>query len=212
MQRRIMHTGLLVNLFATMAYPLTKLSGHEWIAYLFALIVGYHVYEHRRALGTFARRGTPRIRFLRAANYVLCAVFVICFLSGFLFSSLIPHPGREVLRYAKYVHICSSSWFYALVAMHAGFYWDSLRHTMRRVLPPLGGKWHAVLGAISLYGLYIAVARNFFLKMAYLYLKHPKAEPSAILFFVDYFAIFILFAYFGWWLLHFISRRRATHS
>ena len=45
MQRRIMHIGLLVSLFATMAYPLTRLSGHEWIAYIFTLIVGYHVYD-----------------------------------------------------------------------------------------------------------------------------------------------------------------------
>ena len=59
MQRRIMHIGLLVSLFATMAYPLTRLSGHEWVSYIFTLIVGYHVYEHRRALGQFSRRMPP---------------------------------------------------------------------------------------------------------------------------------------------------------
>lgn len=192
MTQRQLIPALLIATAATMAYPLTKLAGHEWAAYALTVLLFIHLYLARTRLPQlFRRRQAPALRIYSSANLLFLAVTVICFLSGFAFSSLIPHPGREFLRWCKYIHICSAAWWYLLLGVHLGLY----RHVFRRFLRQLPARAvRLALGAMTAYGLYIAGARNFYLKLAALYLKHPKPEPSALLFFWDYLCILLAFA------------------
>lgn len=192
MKQRQLIPPLLLATAATMAYPLTKLVGHEWVSYLLTALIGVHLYLARARLPQlFRRRQTPALRIYSTANLLFLGVTVICFCSGFAYSSLIPHPGKEFLRWCKYIHICSAAWWYLLLGVHLGLYRHSFRRFLRRLPPRL---IRLILGAMTVYGLYIAGVRNFYLKLAALYLKHPRPEPSALLFFGDYLCMLVAFA------------------
>lgn len=210
-QRKWINRCLIVLFLATIAYPFTRLRYHEWISYVFILVFLWHHYLNRQwFLNLWRGRYHWARRWTLTVNIAYLAATIVAVISGMLFSSLIPHPSRLVLTYAKYAHIVSAAWFVILTGCHLGIHADRVHAAWRKLSPSAQRIAVRAAWLMTAYGLYSTYSHRLFLKMAALYLKHPKYIHLADLplFIFDHLAIVFAFAFLSAILHHQLRRLR----
>ena len=195
-------TALLLSL---MGYHLWSMAVHEWLgmAFLIGILLhnGLDFYWFKKLFcGEYSAYRTLQV----SVNLLVFIAFTAATLSGLMLSQY-ALPDLSIHRNADWVretHIASVHWLQVLIGIHLGMHWKMLagffHHIFKlpisstiatRILPVF---WTA----ISLYGLYAFIQREI---LPYMLLQVTFAffdsEEPKLLFYFDFLAIIIFFAY-----------------
>lgn len=208
-KRWITDLALTVILLPLMGYSLIGEAVHEWLGLaMLALIVLHHIWNHVWYKGL--EKG--RMSIYRAAQTLLTFLLLLSVI-GSLFSGLI--LSQYVLDFfpldwgqgwASTLHLPCAFWSFLLMSLHLGLHWSGVMGQARRIagLSGLSRTRTAVLrlmsAAIACYGLLAFFRSGFsdYLLLQTHFLFFPPGQTVAG-FLADYFAIFGLFVWIGYY-------------
>ena len=162
--RVIMDIAMTVLLPMLMAYSLIGEKFHEIIGTLmFALFILHHVLNRKWYGSIFKGKYNTRRIFLTALDVLLIIFMIAQPISGVLMSkhlyTFIQVQGVSAI--VREIHLCLAYWGFVLVCVHAGMHLvaqiKALKEKKRSVFYPLA----AIDSAISAYGIYAFVKRQF---------------------------------------------------
>jgi hypothetical protein len=211
---------MLIMLLSLMGFHLWGEPIHEWLGIAFLCIIllhnGLNTHWFRKMfLGEY-----PVFRIIQLAmNLVLILLLLCAIVSGLMLSRhALPNvPIHSATDLVRKIHMTSVHWGQVLIAIHLGMHWKMLANFFCKI-------WHisplsmfatrlmpAVFTCIAVYGGYAFVTRDM---SAYLLIQVDFAfldfAESKIMFYLDYLAIIISFAYLTRFLLWFLLFRRDT--
>lgn len=199
--RTVVDMAMIVLLPMLMAYSLIGEKLHEIIGTLmFALFILHHILNRKWYASIFKGKYNARRTFQTTLDVLLTIFMIAQPISGILMSkhlyTFIQVQG--VSATVREIHLCLAYWGFVLICIHAGTHLvarlKSLKAKKRSVSYPLT----AIGAAISAYGMYAFVKRQFLdymlRKTSFVFFDY--SEPR-ILFFLDYLAVMILFMSVG---------------
>lgn len=199
--RILVDIAMTVLLPMLMAYSLTGEKFHEIIGTLmFALFILHHILNRKWYGSIFKGKYNTRRTFQTTLDVLLTIFMIAQPISGILMSkhlyTFIQVQGVSAI--VREIHLCLAYWGFVLVCVHAGTHLlaqiKTLKEKKKYVFYPLA----AIGSAISAYGIYAFVKRQFpnymLRKTAFVFFDY--SEPR-IFFFMDYLAVMILFILIG---------------
>ncbi|MCX7839026.1 MAG: DUF4405 domain-containing protein [Anaerolineae bacterium] len=196
---------MLILLIAQMGRHFLSDVVHEWIgAGMFVLFVAHHILNLHWYQTIFKGRHTPYRMFRFGIDIAVFVTMIGLLISAFILSQHINvfftiSSGKS---FARIVHMLASYWGLVLMSLHLGVHWEifvnMLRKSIRPIqLLPIQNALLSIIGiVIAAYGLYAFIRRDLFsymfLQQLFVYFDY---EESKILFYFDYVAMVIFFAW-----------------
>ena len=151
-------------------------------------------------------------KFSAAINFSILFLILLQIVSGIIISkNLFAFDFEFEPDYFRLIHLAISYWLFIFIAIHFGLHLKILQTQLKIKLPRLPTTIFSVL--ISIYGIYALINRNFleymFLKEKYFFMDFSE---NLMLFFADYIAIFLTFAFIGYSLKKFIEKVRSDFN
>lgn len=201
---------MTVLLLFLMARQLTGDSAHEWLgAAMFVLWIFHHVLNWNWYSHLFKGKYTTS----RMVQTVVDVTLFFCIL-GLMVSGII--LSREVfaflpiskgVAFARSLHIFSSFWGFALMALHLGLHWNMVLGMVRKAVGVgLSRHMQIILRIIAVliagYGLYAFIRNQFlsymFLLSGFVFFDY---ERPVLLFFTEHAAIMGMFVFLAHYVL-----------
>ncbi|HII3476067.1 DUF4405 domain-containing protein [Citrobacter braakii] len=198
---------------------------HEWAGIIFTLLIMLHLYLNRHRLWSLS----PNIPLTmlvvnRIINAVTFVVILTAIVSGMMLSRhiLLDQAFHNPASWVRKVHMTSVHWGMLILALHIGLHWKMLATFFCRVLNISSNSFFAnvmmpgVFSLIALLGLYELLNQDY---LDYLLIKVDFSffdyDESALLFYLRYLAIIVLFSLmtrFSLWCLIFRKDKAAHHN
>lgn len=215
----IVNIIMTVMLPVLMAYSLIGEMFHEIAGIvLFALFI-IHLIQNRKWYGSITKGRQNGARIFQAVlNIALTFIMFVLPVSGILMSrhlfSWLPTDG--ITTFARESHLLLSYWGFVLMCVHLGTHIGLIQ---RRVRAKTGGKGKVNVPAragdlialgTAAYGVFAFIKRQFPLYMfrQSMFVFFDFNEPR-VLFFIDYAAIMVLFAFAGFLVMKGLAGRAA---
>ena len=185
-----------------MAYMLVGKSLHEWLGLcMFLLMIAHHVIN-RKWYRNLHKGKYNAVRIFQLSVDVLLLISMLLLMASAVGISRYVFSFMEVnMGFGRKTHLLASFWAFILMSVHIGGHWQMAVNRMRGM-----GKVGTVLsrcfvGMVSVYGMYVWISRKI---PEYMIGKVEFAffdmEEPLILFLLDYLAMMVLFAAFGYYL------------
>lgn len=200
-----------------MAYSLIGEAVHEWIGTLMLLLfAAHHILNYRWFCTLFKGEYKP-IRILNTTvNLLLLIDIFFQGISGIILSRQVFSFVRiqHAASYARAIHLFGAYWGFVLMSVHIGLHWGIMLGYLKKSLK--SSNWLNISAplfcvGISVYGIYAFVKRQI---GDYMLLKTQFAffdfDEPLLWFILDYAAIMILFATFGYYLAKLLVWRPGT--
>ncbi|QIM68559.1 DUF4405 domain-containing protein [Basfia succiniciproducens] len=196
---------LTILLLSLTGYHLFEEVTHEWVGLGFFALVLLHIGLNFWWIKKLNQGEFDVYRMVKTGlNFVLFFVFLTACISGILLSKHIfaEFPFHLTDDFTRKIHMLSTHWIQTIIAIHLGLHWKTLADFLAQILrwdlnKPLT-KWilPTIWTMLSVYGLWAFIGRDLFpyLMNQVDFAFFDKAESKAIFYF-DYFAMLILFAY-----------------
>ncbi len=179
------------------AYSLVGELLHEILGTaMLLLFIAHHILNRKATGAMFKGRQSAERVFGTAVDLLLFAVMIALPLSGIVLSkhlyTWLPLSGLSAL--ARTMHLLASYWGFVLMSVHLGLHLN--RFLPKRRSPKI--VLSVILSLIAAYGVYAFIKRDIgsymFLKTQFVFFDF---DAPRILFFLDYLAVLILFAWVG---------------
>lgn len=177
---------------------------HEWAGIIFTLLIILHLYLNRHRFWSLSPNIPLTMRVVnRTVNAVTLVVILTAIVSGMMLSRhiLLALPFHNPANWVRKVHMTSVHWGMLILALHVGLHWKMLATLFCRILNISGDSHVAnvimpgVFSLIALLGLYGLLNQDY---LDYLLIKVDFSffdyDESALLFYLRYLAIIVLFA------------------
>ncbi|EAN6653638.1 DUF4405 domain-containing protein [Salmonella enterica subsp. enterica serovar Montevideo] len=191
---------------------------HEWAGIIFTLLIILHLYLNRHRLWSLSPNIPLTMRVVnRAINVVTFAVILTAIVSGMMLSRhiLLELPFHNPASWVRKVHMTSVHWGMLILALHIGLHWKMLATFFCRILNVANNSLLAniimpgIFSLIALLGLYTLLNQDY---LDYLLMKVDFSffdyDESALLFYLRYLAIVVLFSLMTRFLLWFFIFRK----
>ena len=196
---------------------------HEWVGILFTLLIILHLYLNRHRLWSLSSKlPLTMSRVNRVINAVTFVVILTAIISGMMLSRhiLLDLPFHNPATWVRKVHMASVHWGMIILALHIGLHWKMLATFFCRILKISDDSHFAnvimpgIFSIIVLLGLYGLLNQDY---LNYLLMKVDFSffdyDESALLFYLRYLSIIVLFSLITRFLLwYFIFRKCKTVS
>lgn len=201
---------LMIALFlALMAFHITGNRVHEWLGtMLFVLVFLHNGLNLRWYKSLFRGKYRPARVFYTVINLMLAAAAITMMISGILLSTeVFAFLDIPASMAARKLHMLSTSWGYALMAVHLGYHFGlagvGIKDRIARISACIG------LGIVSVLGVYAAATQQLWQKMflSIEYVFFDFNRPKVFLIF-DLIAIMVLFACIGYISNRCLKKRR----
>lgn len=210
-------------LLVLMGFHLQGEIVHEWAGIIFTLLIILHLYLNRHRLWSQSPRIPLTMRIVnRVINAVTFVVILTAIISGMMLSRhiLLDLPFHNPAIWVRKVHMTSVHWGMLILALHIGLHWKMLATFFCRVLNISDSSRLAnvimpgFFSIMALQGLYWLLHQDY---LDYLLMKVDFSffdyDESALLFYLHYLAIIILFSLITRLLLwYFIFRKSKALS
>lgn len=210
-------------LLVLMGFHLQGEIVHEWAGIIFTLLIILHLYLNRHRLWSLSPRIPLTMRIVnRVINAVTFVVILTAIISGMMLSRhiLLDLPFHNPAIWVRKVHMTSVHWGMLILALHIGLHWKMLATFFCRVLNISDSSRLAnvimpgFFSIMALQGLYWLLHQDY---LDYLLMKVDFSffdyDESALLFYLHYLAIIILFSLITRLLLwYFIFRKSKALS
>lgn len=178
---------------------------HEWLGLVFLVLIFSHTGLNTWWFKKLKQGGWNGYRVLQTLmNFALIGLFLTACVSGILLSKHLfsEMPFHLTDDFTRKTHMLSVHWVQIVIAMHVGLHWKALAGMLAKMfrinLNGVFAKWllPTVWMAITAYGFYTFQQRELFpyLTNSVDFAFFDSSESQAV-FFADYFAILIAFAY-----------------
>lgn len=202
-------------LLALMGFHLWSESVHEWLGVVFLSVLVVHIALNAHWFNQLAKGEYSAFRIVQVlTNALLFLLMVTAIITGIMLSKhLLPGlPFHSTSDLVRKTHMTAVHWGQVIIALHLGLHWKMLANFFCRVWhiasDSLLAKYLMPLFFISLaiYGGYAFITREMlpYLLIQVDYAFFDFAESKAA-FYLDCFAVIILFAYLTKGLLGFIQ-------
>lgn len=210
-------------LLVLMGFHLQGEIVHEWAGIIFTLLIILHLYLNRHRLWSLSPRIPLTMRIVnRVINAVTFVVILTAIISGMMLSRhiLLDLPFHNPAIWVRKVHMTSVHWGMLILALHIGLHWKMLATFFCRVLNISDSSRLAnvimpgFFSIMALQGLYWLLHQDY---LDYLLMKVDFSffdyDESALLFYLRYLAIIVLFSLITRLLLwYFIFRKSKALS
>ncbi|EAC0628333.1 DUF4405 domain-containing protein [Salmonella enterica] len=209
---------MTVLLLVLMGFHLHGEIVHEWAGIIFTLLIILHLYLNRHRLWSLSPNIPLMMRVVnRAINVVTFAVILTAIVSGMMLSRhiLLALPFHNPASWVRKVHMTSVHWGMLILALHIGLHWKMLATFFCRILNIANNSLLAnvimpgIFSLIALLGLYGLLNQDY---LDYLLIKVDFSffdyDESALLFYLRYLAIVVLFSLMTRFLLWFFIFRK----
>jgi len=211
-------TLMTLLLLVLMGFHLHGEIVHEWAGIIFTLLIMLHLCLNRHRLWLQSPNIPLTMQIVNGViNAVTFVVILTAIVSGMMLSRhiLMALPFHNPANWVRKVHMTSVHWGMLILALHIGLHWKMLATFFCRVLNISGDSHVAniimpcVFSLIALLGLYGLLNQDY---LDYLLMKVDFSffdyEESALLFYLRYLAIIVLFALMTRFLLWFFIFRK----
>ena len=191
---------------------------HEWAGIIFTLLIILHLYLNRRRLWLLSMKIPLSMRIVnRAINVVTFVVILTAIVSGMMLSRhiLLDLPFHNPATWVRKVHMTSVHWGMIILALHIGLHWKMLATFFCQVLKISNYSHFAnvimpgIFSIIALLGLYGLLNQDY---LDYLLVKVDFSffdyDESALLFYLRYLSIIVLFSLMTRFLLWYLIFRK----
>lgn len=191
---------------------------HEWAGIIFTLLIILHLYLNRHRLWSLSQNIPLTMRIVnRVINAVTFVVILTAIVSGMMLSRhiLLDLSFHNPANWVRKVHMTSVHWGMLILALHIGLHWKMLARFFCRSLnisdnsPVANVIMPGIFSIIALLGLYWLLSQNY---LDYLLMKVDFSffdyDESALLFYLRYLSIIILFSLITRFLLWYLIFRR----
>lgn len=209
---------MTVLLLVLMGFHLHGEIVHEWAGIIFTLLIILHLYLNRHLLWSLSPNIPLTMRVVnRAINVVTFAVILTAIVSGMMLSRhiLLALPFHNPASWVRKVHMTSVHWGMLILALHIGLHWKMLATFFCRIMNIANNSLLAniimpgIFSLIALLGLYGLLNQDY---LDYLLIKVDFSffdyDESALLFYLRYLAIVVLFSLMTRFLLWFFIFRK----
>lgn len=210
-------------LLVLMGFHLQGEIVHEWAGIIFTLLIILHLYLNRHRLWSLSPRIPLTMQIVnRVINVATFVVILMAIISGMMLSRhiLLDLPFHNPAIWVRKVHMTSVHWGMLILALHIGLHWKMLATFFCRVLNISDSSRLAnvimpgFFSIMALQGLYWLLHQDY---LDYLLMKVDFSffdyDESALLFYLHYLAIIILFSLITRLLLwYFIFRKSKALS
>lgn len=210
-------------LLVLMGFHLQGEIVHEWAGIIFTLLIILHLYLNRHRLWSLSPRIPLTMQIVnRVINAVTFVVILTAIISGMMLSRhiLLDLPFHNPAIWVRKVHMTSVHWGMLILALHIGLHWKMLATFFCRILNISDSSRLAnvimpgIFSIIALQGLYWLLHQDY---LDYLLMKVDFSffdyDESALLFYLRYLAIIVLFSLITRLLLwYFIFRKSKVLS
>jgi len=209
---------MTVLLLVLMGFHLHGETVHEWAGIIFTLLIILHLYLNRHRLWSLSQNIPLTMRVVnRAINAVTFAVILTAVVSGMMLSRhiLLALPFHNPASWVRKVHMTSVYWGMLILALHIGLHWKMLATFFCRIMNIANNSLLAniimpgIFSLIALLGLYALLNQNY---LDYVLIKVDFSffdyDESALLFYLRYLAIIVLFSLMTRFLLWFLIFRK----
>ncbi|WP_114194440.1 DUF4405 domain-containing protein [Edaphovirga cremea] len=216
----VQDTVMMIILLSLMGFHLWGESTHEWLGIAFLLFILLHNGLNFQWFRKLSQGEYSAFRLMQVTvNLLLILLLSSAIISGLMLSKhVLPdlpiHSSSDVVRK---IHMTSVHWGQIIIAVHLGMHWKMLANFFCKVwnISPYSLLATRLMPAfflsIAVYGLHVFIHRNL---LPYLLIQVDFAffdfEESKKLFYLDFFAVTILFAYLtrlSLWLFLFRNQR-----
>ncbi|HBO39426.1 MAG TPA: hypothetical protein DD638_12275 [Pasteurellaceae bacterium] len=196
---------LTVILLALTGYHLWSESVHEWLGLVFLALILSHTGLNLWWFKKLLQGEYTAYRLLQTVlNIVLIALFLTAVISGIIlskhiFADFFFHSTTDL---ARKTHMLSVHWIQIVIALHLGLHWKALANMLSKIFnlnsDSVGTKYFlpAIWMLISVYGFYVFRKRALFPyligQVDFAFFNYAE---SRTVFYLDYFAVLIGFAY-----------------
>ncbi|EAV6404936.1 DUF4405 domain-containing protein [Salmonella enterica] len=209
---------MTVLLLVLMGFHLHGEIVHEWAGIIFTLLIILHLYLNRHRLWSLSPNIPLTMRVVnRAINVVTFAVILTAIVSGMMLSRhiLLALPFHNPASWVRKVHMTSVHWGMLILALHIGLHWKILATFFCRIMNIANNTLLAniimpgIFSLIALLGLYELLNQDY---LDYLLIKVDFSffdyDESALIFYLRYLAIIVLFSLMTRFLLWFFIFRK----
>lgn len=210
-------------LLVLMGFHLQGEIVHEWAGIIFTLLIILHLYLNRHRLWSLSPRIPLTMQIVnRVINVATFVVILTAIISGMMLSRhiLLDLPFHNPAIWVRKVHMTSVHWGMLILALHIGLHWKMLATFFCRVLNISDSSRLAnvimpgFFSIMALQGLYWLLHQDY---LDYLLMKVDFSffdyDESALLFYLRYLAIIVLFSLITRLLLwYFIFRKSKVLS
>jgi len=195
---------MTVLLPVLMAHMLTGQRMHEWVgALMFLMFITHNVLNANWYLNLLRGKYTPQRILQIVINLMVFASMLGLMISGIIMSryvfSFLPINGG--MAFARKLHMLSAYWGFVLMSLHLGMHGNMIKGIANKSFETQSSykRYKAAPRLISIliavYGVYAFIKNDIF---SYLFLKNEfvffDSQQSAVMFFIDYLAMMVLFA------------------
>lgn len=192
-----------------MAYSLVGEAAHEWIGLSMMVLFLIHNSLNAPWYKNILKGRYTGIRILTTViNILLAGMMLSLMVSGILLSKYVVTalPVSKDISAARMVHLSASYWGFALMSLHLGFHCKGMVQHLKIHSALRLSSW-----LIPLYGVYALLHRQL---LTYMFLRNQYvffdfSEPI-VYFLLDYIAVIGLFAWLGYYIMKFLSIRKAV--
>ncbi|MFM1347356.1 DUF4405 domain-containing protein [Yersinia proxima] len=191
---------------------------HEWAGIIFTLLIILHLYLNRHRLWSLSPNIPLTMQIVnRVINAVTFVIILTAIVSGMMLSRhiLLELPFHNPASWVRKVHMTSVHWGMLILALHIGLHWKMLATFLCRILNIPGNSHFAnvimpgIFSIIALLGLYWLLNQDY---LDYLLMKVDFSffdyDESALLFYLRYLSIIVLFSLITRFLLWFLIFRK----
>lgn len=196
---------LLIILMSLMGFHLWSENIHEWLGIIFLAIILIHNGLNVSWFKKVFDGGHSAFRMMQiAVNIILALFFFTAIASGLMLSRhVVPDlPIHNATDFVRKIHMTSVHWIQIIIAIHLGMHWKMLANFFCKIwrIEPFSffatRFMPAVFIGLSLYGVAAFIHRDMYPYLLWLVdFAFFDYEESKILFYVDYFAVTLFFAY-----------------
>ncbi|EPM2820434.1 DUF4405 domain-containing protein [Yersinia enterocolitica] len=191
---------------------------HEWAGIIFTLLIILHLYLNRHRLWSLSPNIPLTMQVVnRVINTVAFVIILTAIVSGMMLSRhiLLDLPFHTPASWVRKVHMTSVHWGMLILALHIGLHWKMLATFLCRILNIVDNSHFAnvimpgIFSIIALLGLYWLLDQDY---LDYLLMKVDFSffdyDESALLFYLRYLSIIVLFSLITRFLLWFLIFRK----
>ncbi|EOI6455783.1 DUF4405 domain-containing protein [Yersinia enterocolitica] len=191
---------------------------HEWAGIIFTLLIILHLYLNRHRLWSLSPNIPLTMQVVnRVINTVTFVIILTAIVSGMMLSRhiLLDLPFHTPASWVRKVHMTSVHWGMLILALHIGLHWKMLATFLCRILNIADNSHFAnvimpgIFSIIALLGLYWLLDQDY---LDYLLMKVDFSffdyDESALLFYLRYLSIIVLFSLITRFLLWFLIFRK----
>lgn len=213
----IVMTALLL---VVMGHHITENLAHEAIGItIFVLFIVHHILNYKWYKNLFKGKYTPARIFQTTIDFLLFICILLLIVSA-------PMVSMDVLAFlniggaavGRILHRLCGIWSFIFMAIHLGFHVPMFIGMAKKAvrLSPMGNtllKWilRLVLFAVCAYGIYAFTSRALWDDMFYLTEFQFMPSETAVAFFSQYIALFVLFAAIGYYVRSALSEIYAQY-